>query len=141
MFMGEYEHSLDAKGRLIIPAKLRSGLGERFIATKGLDNCLFVFPMKEWEKFTAKLEELPFTRADVRAFARQFFAGATECEPDPQSRILLPQNLRDHARIDKDVIIIGAMTRVEIWSRHGWEEYNQKAGSSYEEIAEKLFGV
>lgn len=138
MFMGEYEHSLDAKGRLIIPAKLRSGLGERFIATKGLDNCLFVYSMKEWEAIETRLKELPFTRADVRSFVRLFFSGATECELDPQGRILLTQNLRDYARIERDVMVIGALSRVEVWSRHEWEEYRKKAEGGYNDLAEKI---
>jgi MraZ protein len=138
MFMGEYEHSLDAKGRLIIPSKLRGGLGERCVATKGLDSCLFVYPVKEWEAIESRLRELPFTRADVRSFVRLFFSGATECELDPQGRILLAQNLRDYARIEKDVMIIGALSRVEIWARPEWEEYRKKAEGGFSEIAEKI---
>lgn len=138
MFMGEYQHSVDAKGRLIIPAKLRDGLGERFIATKGLENCLFVFPVKEWEAFGEKLKALPLASGAARAFTRLFFSGATDCELDPQGRILLPANLREYAGIDKDCVIVGVSARVEIWAREKWEEYCQKAEESFEETAEKL---
>ena len=111
---------------------------ERFVATKGLDNCIFLYPMDEWQAIENKLKSLPFTRADVRAFARFFFSGASELEVDKQGRVVLPGNLRDYAGIDKDVIIIGVGTRVEIWSNDSWNEYNQSAASGYEEIAESL---
>lgn len=138
MFMGEFQHSVDAKGRLIMPAKLREGLGDRFIATKGLENCLFVFAPKEWEAFGEKLRQLPLASQAARAFTRLFFSGATECEVDPQGRILLPANLREYAGIEKDVMIVGVSSRVEIWSKPKWEEYCQKAEESFEETAEKL---
>ncbi len=138
MFMGEFQHSVDAKGRLIVPAKLREGLGDRFIATKGLENCLFVFPQREWEAFGDKLRALPMASGAARAFTRLFFSGATEVEVDPQGRILLPANLREYAGIDKDVVIVGVSSRVEIWAKPKWEEYCQKAEESYEETAEKL---
>lgn len=138
MFMGEFQHSVDGKGRLIIPAKLREGLGDKFIATKGLENCLFIFPPAEWENFTEKLKTLPVASGAARQFTRLFFSGATECEVDPQGRILLPANLREYAGIDKDVMIVGVSTRVEIWAKPKWEEYCQKAEESFEETAEKL---
>lgn len=138
MFMGEFQHTVDAKGRLFIPAKLREGLGERFVATKGLEDCLFIFPAREWEAFGEKLRSLPLASGAARAFTRLFFSGATECEVDPQGRILLPANLREYAGIEKDVLIVGVSSRVEIWSKHKWEEYCQKAEESFEETAEKL---
>lgn len=138
MFMGEFQHTVDAKGRLFIPAKLREGLGERFVATKGLEDCLFIFPAKEWEAFGEKLRSLPLASGAARAFTRLFFSGATECEVDPQGRILLPANLREYAKIEKDVLIVGVSSRVEIWSKTKWEEYCQKAEESFEETAEKL---
>ena len=141
MFLGEYLHSLDSKGRIIVPAKLREELGTRFVATKGLDNCLFLYPMDEWRTIEAKLRSLPFTRADVRSFARFFFSGASELELDKQGRILLPVNLRDYAGIEKDLIIIGVGARVEIWANDKWEQYNLTAASSYEKIAENLEGL
>jgi len=138
MFMGEYQHTIDDKGRLIMPAKFRDGLGERFVVTKGLDGCLFVYEMDEWQVLETKLRNLPFTKADARAFARFFFSGATECELDKQGRILLPTNLRDHAQLQKDVFIIGVSSRLEIWSKEVWEDYSSKTEASYEELAEKM---
>lgn len=138
MFMGEYQHTIDDKGRMIMPAKFREALGEKFIATKGLDNCLFVYPPDEWANLEAKLKALPFTKADARAFVRFFFSGATECEVDKQGRILIPPNLREYAKLDKDTMIIGVSTRVEIWSKAEWERYSSQADISYEEIAEKI---
>jgi len=138
MFLGEYQHSLDNKGRITIPARFREELGETFIATKGLDNCLFLYPMSEWKSVEQKLKSLPFTRGDVRAFVRFFFAGACECETDKQGRILLPAGLREYAGIDREVVIIGVGNRVEVWSEENWRGYSQNAGASYEEISEKL---
>lgn len=136
--MGEFQHAIDEKGRLIIPARFREALGERFIATKGLDNCLFVYPLNEWATLEARLKSLPFTQADSRAFVRFFFSGATECEFDKQGRILIPNNLREYARLERDVVVIGVSNRVEIWSKAEWENYSRKADLSYEEIAEKV---
>jgi MraZ protein len=141
MFLGEYQHSLDPKGRIIVPSKFREELGAKFIATKGLDNCLFLYPMDEWKTIEEKLRSLPFTRGDVRSFARFFFSGASELEIDKQGRILLPQNLRDYAGIEKDLIVIGVGSRVEIWASDKWAQYNQAAESSYEMIAENLVGL
>ena len=136
--MGEFQHSIDTKGRLIVPAKFREGLGETFVVTKGLDNCLFVYPMDEWKVLEQKLKALPFTRSDARAFVRFFFSGATECELDKQGRILLPNNLRQYAKLDKDVVVLGVSSRVEIWGREQWDTYSNQAEVSYEEIAEKI---
>lgn len=138
MFMGEFQHTVDAKGRLFIPAKLREGLGDRFIATKGLEDCLFVFHQTEWEAFGEKLRSLPLASGAARAFTRMFFSGATDCEVDSQGRILLPANLREYAQIDKEVVIVGVSSRVEIWAKPKWEEYCDKAEESFEETAEKL---
>jgi MraZ protein len=141
MFMGEFQHSIDAKGRLIIPSRFRDGLGERFIATKGLDHSLFLYPLKEWEIIEQKLKNLPFTRADVRAFVRLFFSGASECELDRQGRILLTANLREFARINRDVVVIGVSSRVEIWAKEEWDGYNERAEEAYENIAESIVGL
>lgn len=138
MFMGEYQHTIDAKGRLIIPARFREGLGDRFVATRGLDNCIFVFSLAEWQAIEGRLRELPFTRADARAFARFFFSGAAELEADAQGRVLIPETLRAYARLERDVVIIGVSTRVEIWAKAEWEAYREKADQSYEELAEKV---
>ncbi|RQD78423.1 MAG: transcriptional regulator MraZ [Candidatus Syntrophonatronum acetioxidans] len=138
MFMGEYQHTIDGKGRVIMPARFREGLGEKFIVTRGLDNCLFVYPLEEWEKLEKKLKTLPFTKADARAFTRFFFSGAVECEADKQGRILIPQNLRDHARLQKEAVVIGVSNRVEIWSQEVWGKYSEEANLSFEEISEKI---
>lgn len=138
MFMGEYSHTIDAKGRLIIPARFREGLGDKFIVTKGLDNCLFVYPLDEWSALEEKLKSLPFTRADARAFVRFFFSGANECELDKQGRILIPANLREYAQLSKEVVVLGVSSRVEIWSKERWDKYNGMAAENFEEIAEKI---
>ncbi|HHU33156.1 MAG: division/cell wall cluster transcriptional repressor MraZ [Zhaonellaceae bacterium] len=138
MFMGEYQHTIDDKNRLIIPSKFREGLGDKFVMTKGLDNCLFVYPLEEWEKLEQKLKALPFTKSDARAFVRFFFSGASECELDKQGRVLVPQVLKDHAQLKKDVVIIGVSSRVEVWSKEVWERYSQEAQQDYEAIAENL---
>ena len=138
MFMGEFQHNIDPKGRLIIPARFREGLGDRFIVTKGLDNCLFVYPQQEWTEVEQKLKSLPFTRADARAFVRFFFSGATECDIDKQGRILLPNNLREYAKLDKETMVVGVSTRVEIWSKDEWDNYNTKAAASFEQLAENI---
>ncbi len=138
MFLGEYQHTIDTKGRLIIPARLREGLGDRFVVTKGLDGCLFAYPPSEWSNLEQKMRSLPFTRADARAFVRFFFAGATECEVDKQGRVLIPAGLREHAALEKEVVVIGVSSRVEIWSQVRWEQYNAESASSVEEIAEKI---
>ena len=138
MFLGEFQHSLDTKGRIIVPAKFREDLGEKFILTRGLDNCLFVYPKEEWALMEEKLKKLPLTKADARAFVRFLFSGATECELDKQGRILIPVNLRDYSNIDKDAVIIGVSNRVEIWSLENWEKFSLNAEQSFEEIAEKI---
>jgi MraZ protein len=138
MFLGEYQHALDNKGRITIPARFRELLGERFVATKGLDNCIFLYPLEEWKVIENKLHELPLTRADVRSFVRFFFSGASELELDKQGRAVLGSNLRNYAGIDKEVSVIGVGSRVEIWSTDKWESYNQDAEASYEDIAEKM---
>lgn len=138
MFMGEFNHALDSKGRLIIPARFREGLGDTFIATKGLDHCLFLYPMSEWETIEKKLKALPFTKADTRAFVRLFFSGASECEVDKQGRILLTAKLREFARINRDVVIIGVSTRVEVWAKEEWKRFSQEAEETYESVAESI---
>lgn len=136
MFMGEYNHTIDTKGRLIIPAKFREQLGNEFVVTKGLDGCLFVFPMNEWELFEQKLRTLPLTQKSARKFTRFFVAGATECELDKQGRILLPQTLREFAQLEKDVVLSGNLNRVEIWSKANWTDNN--AYDDMDDIAEQM---
>lgn len=129
---------MDPKGRVIIPSKFREGLGSKFIATKGLDNCLFIYPLEEWENLEIKLKSLPLTNRDARAFIRFFFSGAAELELDKQGRILLPANLRDYADLQKDIYIIGVSVRVEVWDKAKWEEYNNDDNLTPDRIAEKM---
>lgn len=121
MFMGEYNHTVDVKGRLIIPSKFRESLGDEFVVTKGLDGCLFVYDMNEWQIFEEKLKTLPITNKDARQFVRFFLAGAANVEVDKQGRILLPGNLREFAGMDKEVVLIGVASRIEIWSKERYE--------------------
>ena len=120
MFMGEYNHTIDAKGRLIIPSKFREALGDEFIVTKGMDGCLFVFDNKEWQVFEEKLNSLPMMDKEARQFTRYFLAGAANVEVDKQGRILLPGVLREFADITKDAVLIGVGRRIEIWSKDRW---------------------
>ena len=138
MFMGEYNHNVDGKGRMIFPAKFREELGERFVITKGLDNCLFVYAPEEWRIMEEKLRKLSLAKPEARAFARFFFAGAAEVEPDKQGRVLIPNNLREYGKLDKDVVVIGVSTRIEIWARDAWDEYNAAIGPEVVRIAENL---
>lgn len=138
MFMGEFQHSIDDKGRLTIPAKFRELLGSSFVITRGLDQCLFVYPMNEWSILEQKLKSLPLMKSDARAFTRFFFSGATECEWDKQGRVNLPGNLRGYAGLDKECVVIGVSNRVEIWSKDTWEAYFQQSEGTFNEIAEKL---
>jgi len=122
MFMGEYNHTIDAKGRLIIPAEFRKLLGVEFVLTKGLDGCLYIYPMDEWEAFEEKLRALPLTNKNARTFSRFFVAGAVSCELDKQGRILVPQTLREFAGLDKDVVVMGNLNHIEVWSKEKWSE-------------------
>ena len=140
MFMGEYQHIIDDKGRVIMPSRFREDLGYNFIMTKGLDNCLFVYPKDEWMVLEEKLRQLPLTNREARAFVRFFFAGATECILDKQGRVLIPSNLREHAKLNKDAVIIGVSTRIEIWDKEEWVAYNEDDSLSYENIAERMAG-
>ena len=138
MFYGEFQHTVDPKGRVIVPSTFREELGEKFILTKGLDDCLFVYSMTEWSNLEAKLKTLPLSNKDARAFVRFFFSGATECEVDKQGRILIPQNLRSYAGLEKDIYIIGVSTRVEVWDKAKWETYNGDESLNPDSIAEKM---
>ena len=138
MLIGEYEHSIDVKGRLIMPAKLRDDMGEKFIITKGLDGCLFGFSQNEWANFEEKLKTLPLTNKNARDFVRFFLSGATECEIDKQGRFLIVGNLRQYAHMDKEVVIIGVGTRIEIWNREEWRKYNSSENISADSIAENM---
>lgn len=138
MFFGEFQHTIDAKGRMNIPAKFREDFEETVYLTKGLDQCLFVFPTEEWKLFETKLKSLPLTNRNARAFVRLFYAGATACETDKQGRVVIPQNLREYAGLDRDAVVIGVGTRAEIWSVENWNAYNNDDTLSYDAIAEHM---
>ncbi|MBE5899908.1 MAG: division/cell wall cluster transcriptional repressor MraZ [Lachnospiraceae bacterium] len=138
MFIGEFEHNIDDKGRLIMPAKFREELGNEFVVTKGLDGCLFVYTLKEWSNIEEKMHEKPMTTREARKFMRFFFAGAANCEVDKQGRILLPQNLRDHAGLTKEVVLAGVSSRIEIWSKDKWNDSNAYSEDEMDEIAENM---
>ncbi|MBE6153044.1 MAG: division/cell wall cluster transcriptional repressor MraZ [Firmicutes bacterium] len=141
MLMGEYHHNVDEKNRLIIPSKFRYELGEKFIITRGLDGCLFVYPLTEWNKITEQLNSLPFTKKDARAFMRFFLSGATECEFDRQGRVNIASPLITYANIEKECVIIGVNDRLEIWSKTNWEKFFNDKQDDLSDIAENLFEV
>ena len=138
MLMGEHKHNIDAKGRLIMPSKFRSDLGEKFILTRGLDGCLFGYPQESWTALEEKLKQLPLAKKEARAFTRFFYSAAVECELDKQGRFLIAGKLREVAKLDKDVTIIGAGTRIEIWDKAKWEEHNSEENLSIEEIEQNM---
>ncbi|BCJ95275.1 transcriptional regulator MraZ [Anaerocolumna cellulosilytica] len=123
MFMGEYNHSIDGKGRIIIPSKFRETLGDEFVVTQGLDGCLFVYPNDEWMNFVNQLKNLPGTK-EARQLQRYFMAGAASCEVDKQGRILIPTKLREQAALEKDIVFVGVLNKIEIWSKERWESNN-----------------
>jgi len=141
VFIGEFRHSLDNKGRIIVPSRFREELDGKFILTRGLDTCLFGFTEREWRNQEEKMTTLPMTMADGRAFSRLFFSGACECELDRQGRALIPPHLRQYARIERDIVVIGVSSRFEIWAEGMWGEYLSQVSSSYETIAEKLVSL
>ena len=136
MLMGEYNHTLDAKGRIIIPVRIREQLGESFVVSKGLDGCLFAFPSGEWEKLVNKIQALPLTDKNARKFSRYLLAGASETELDKQGRALLPQTLREAAKLEKDVVLCGVGNRMEIWSKEAWN--NESHYEDIDELAEMM---
>jgi MraZ protein len=138
MFMGEYHHTIDLKGRMIVPSKFRDGLGETFVLTRGLDQCLFGYPMSEWKNIEEKLKALPLTKKDARAFTRFFFSGATECELDKQGRVNIATPLLQYAKLEKECVVIGVSNRIELWSKSIWENYVAEQEDSFEEIAENM---
>ncbi|MBC2580659.1 division/cell wall cluster transcriptional repressor MraZ [Clostridium sp. DJ247] len=137
MFIGEYEHALDSKNRIIVPSKFREELGNKFILTKGLDGCLYCYTLNEWEVLEQKLKKLPLTNKNARAFVRFFFSGANEIEMDKQGRTVIPQSLLEYGDIKKEIVSIGVSNRIEIWSKEKWEEYNS-SNIDYDQIAEQM---
>ncbi|KAB7669272.1 division/cell wall cluster transcriptional repressor MraZ [Bacillus sp. B1-b2] len=140
MFMGEYHHNVDTKGRIIVPAKFRDNLGETFILTRGLDRCLFGYPLSEWTIIEEKLKQLPLTKKDARAFTRFFFSGASECEVDKQGRINIAAPLVQYAQLEKECVILGVSNRIEIWDKTEWQNYFAESEDSFAEIAENMIG-
>jgi len=139
MLMGEYNHSIDDKLRLIIPSKFREELGEKVIITRGLENCLFIYSEKEWQKVVTKLNLLPFTKKDARSFTRMFLSGATDVEFDKQGRIKITKSLVEYANLSKDCVVIGVNDRLEIWSKENWDNYFNENSENMSEVCEKLF--
>ena len=139
MFIGEYHHTIDEKGRIIIPAKFREELGNNFIITRGIENCLFVYSTENWAKITNKLNSLPFTKKDARTFNRFFMSGATNVELDKQGRVNISKPLIDYANLLKDCVIIGTGDRLEVWSQESWDSFFDSTKDSMSDIAENLF--
>jgi MraZ protein len=138
MFIGEYKHSIDEKGRMAIPAKFRPDLSHAAVVTRGLDHCLYVFTQGEWEAMAQKIKSLPMTNANARAFQRLMLAGATEVEFDAQGRVLLPEYLRTYAGLKKQAVVAGVYSRLEIWDEDAWNAYKEKTEAASDEIAERL---
>lgn len=138
MFIGEYQHSIDEKGRLAVPAKFRAALAKGAVVTRGLDHCLFVYPMTAWKELAEKLTKLPLSQSKSRAFARLMLAGAMDVAPDGQGRIMLPDYLRDYASMKKKVVIAGLYDRLEIWDEDAWTKYKSATEKDSDEIAETL---
>ena len=139
MFIGEYHHTIDEKGRIIIPAKFREELGDHFIVTRGIENCLFVYSLSSWEMITNKLNSLPFTQKDARVFNRFFLSGATEVELDKQGRINLPSPLVSYANLVKECVVVGTGDRMEVWSQEAWDSFFNSTKDNMSDIAENLF--
>ncbi len=138
MFIGEYQHSIDEKGRLAVPVKFRNELAQGAVVTRGLDSSLFLFPKEEWDKLATKLANLPLGQSDTRAFARLMLAGAMDVELDKQGRVILPEYLRQYAGLGKNVVVAGLYTRMEIWDATKWEAYKKATEADAEHIAERL---
>jgi len=139
MFIGEYHHTIDEKGRIIIPSKFRESLGKEFIITRGIENCLFIYSLQNWAEITNKLNSLPFTKKDARTFNRFFMSGATNVELDKQGRVNISKPLIDYAGLDKNCIVIGTGDRLEVWSEESWNSFFDSTKDSMSDIAENLF--
>ncbi|MCK9378835.1 MAG: division/cell wall cluster transcriptional repressor MraZ [Candidatus Moranbacteria bacterium] len=138
MFIGEYQHSIDPKKRLAVPSKFRGELGNKVVVTRGLDKCLFVYPMKVWEEIAGKLGNLPMGESGTRSFVRLMLAGAIDVEIDKQGRVLVPDYLKEYAGLGKNVVIAGLFNRLEVWAEKNWSQYKTKAEKNTDEIAEQL---
>ena len=142
MFYGEYEHTIDRKGRVIVPAKFRQALKDHDVKalflTRGLDGCLFLFPEAEWRLAENRFKQVPFTKGEGRKFNRLFFSGAVELTPDRLGRLLVPKSLKDFARIKQDVVIVGVSNRMEVWAKESWQAFYESSRQSFEEVAERV---
>lgn len=138
MFMGEFAHNIDRKGRLIMPAKFREDLGETVVVNRGLDGCLYVYTLDQWQIVYEKLSMLPTTKKDARKYQRLMLSKASECDLDGQGRILIPTNLVSLAELEKECMIVGVANHIEIWAKHKWERMEEEEEGSFEEIAESL---
>lgn len=138
MFLGEFRHSLDKKGRVILPAKFREALTDGIVVTRGLDNCLWIFPKAEWYQVEDGIRKLSLTKNNARKFTRFLLGGATEEELDRQGRVSLPSHLREYAGLIKEIVIIGVSNRLEVWSKENWEKYAKEAEESFVDVAEEL---
>lgn len=138
MLIGEFKHTIDSKKRVAIPAKMRKDLGEQAVITRGLDTCLFVYPQEQWAKLVSKLSDLPMGSGATRSFVRLLLSGASEVELDQLGRILLPEYLKDYAALQKNAMIVGVHTRLELWNPERWEDYKHKVESNADELAERL---
>ncbi|ETY73938.1 cell division protein MraZ [Lactiplantibacillus fabifermentans T30PCM01] len=138
MFFGEFEHALDAKGRLIIPAKFRELLGDHFVITRGMDGCIFGYPEARWSTLQDQLDNLPLTKKDARAFVRFFYSAAAECELDKQGRMMIPSTLRQYAKLAKQCVIVGVSDRFEIWSAEKWQAFETETAENFDDLAENL---
>lgn len=136
--MGEFHHTLDTKGRIIVPAKFRKLLGDSFVITRGMDGCLFGYPLEQWDKLEEQLDKLPLTKKDARAFTRFFYSAASEMEFDKQGRINISASLVDFAKLTKNCVIVGVSDRIEIWDEDRWNKFSQEAEDNFEEISEKM---
>ncbi len=138
MFRGNAQHSLDAKGRMVVPAKFRDELGVHFVITKGIGNCLFAFTANDFAVFEQKMKTMPLSDPEIRRFQRYFFGSASDCEQDSIGRVVLPQDLREHAGIVRDIVTLGLPGRLEIWSKENWERYNEESNFVDDELAKKM---
>jgi MraZ protein len=141
VLMGEYHHTIDAKGRLIVPAKFRSELGPTFVLTRGLDNCLFGYPLKQWENIQEQLAHLPTNKKDARAFTRFFYSAAAEMIVDKQGRINVPENLCQFAKLTKECVFVGVSSRIEIWDQPTWKKYMEQSAGNFDQLAEDLMDI
>jgi MraZ protein len=145
MFYGEYKHGIDRKGRLILPAKFRDICKEyqieRFVITRGLDKCIFMFTEDEWRIQEQKFKSMSFTKQETRSFNRMFFSGAVDTAPDKQGRFIIPQYLKDYANIKRETILIGVSNRIEIWDKKSWQEFYENSSGSFEQIAENMLNL